>query len=378
MTRAALPTRQHIYRLDAVNGRVPLSLAEELKIKKPNAPIVAIDLGTLDNKDGYLLEPSKLYVEKVPNFLTKVENQPRGSKKGSFSSRNRRAPAADLIVTWCGESYALGKQGIISGGTTNLDHDKTDESEIVLRVLFALTLYDIGKTPGEQVHLSIAIPFESARDFAKKEAKIRQTIGESISWGAGDGSRSVEVLTLKIDPEDYHAELFSRFYSQDIPNFEGEDRATIGLGFRTCNLGFISADGYYDDVRSLSFDGKGTSLFYEWVGKEIGVEDWNNAYFIQAVNSGAETFRPQGSDEILELGEAIELARGWYVSEILKLVKKHTPSEIDRFIICGGGAIEKGPHLQKKLWGQSLICPESDIANSAGQLIELALELQAV
>jgi hypothetical protein len=307
MTRAALPTRQHIYRLDAVNGRVPLSLAEELKIKKPNAPIVAIDLGTLDNKDGYLLEPSKLYVEKVPNFLTKVQSH-----------------------------------------------------------------------PGEQVHLSIAIPFESARDFARKEAKIRQTIGESISWGAGDGSRTVEVLTLKIDPEDYHAELFSRFYSQDIPNFEGEDRATIGLGFRTCNLGFISADGYYDDVRSLSFDGKGTSLFYEWVGKEIGVEDWNTAYFIQAVNSGADTFRPQGSDEELELGEAIELARGWYVSEIFKLVKKHTPPEVDKFVICGGGAIRKGPHLQKKLWGRSLICPESDIANVAGQLVELALELQAV
>ena len=374
MTRA-LPTKQRIHRLTPTNNRTPLSLSEEIGIKKPNAPIVAIDLGTLDNKDAYLFNPETAYVEKVPNFLTKIENQPRSSKKGSFSARNRRTPSADLIVTWCGESYALGKSGIIAGGTTNLDGDKTDELEIVLRVLFALTLYDLGKNPGDKVHLSIAIPFESERDFDRKEGKIRTAIGEQISWGAGDGSRSVEVLSLKIDPEDYHAELFSRFYSLDLPNFEEEDRATLGIGFRTFNLGFIAADGYYDSVRSQSFDGKGTNLFYEWVGKELGVKDWNTAQFIQAVNSNARTFRPQGSSEELELREAIELARGWYTAEILKLIKKHTPSEIDKFVICGGGGLMFGPELVKQLWGQSIICPESDIANSIGQLIELALEL---
>lgn len=376
MTRVSLPTKQRIHRLTPVNNRTQLSLAEEIGIKKPNAPIVAIDLGTLDNKDGYLFNPETAYVEKVPNFLTKVENQPRSSsKKGSFSARNRRAPAADLIVTWCGESYALGKQGIISGGSTNLDRDKTDELEIILRVLFALTLYDIGKNPGEKVHISVAIPFESSRDFERKESKIRRAIGSHISWGATDGSRSVEVLTLKVDPEDYHAELFSRFYSLDLPSFEDEDRATIGIGFRTLNLGFIAADGYYDDVRSLSLDGKGTSLFYEWVGKEIGLRDWNSAQFIQAVNNGSRTFRPQGSDEELELREAVELATGWYVSEIVKIVKKHTPSEIDKFVICGGGGLMFGADLQKQLWGQTIICPESDIANAVGQLIELAIEL---
>jgi hypothetical protein len=375
-TTRALPTRQRIIRLEEQNGRIPLSLAEEIKIPKINGRVISIDLGTLANKDGELVNPTTAYVTKVDNFLTEVENQPRSSaKKGSFSSRNRRSPAADLIVTWCGQSYALGKQGIISGGTVNLDHDKTDELEIVLRILFALTLYDVGKTAGEVVHLSVAIPFESERDFDRKETKIRNAIGSSISWGAIDGSRSVKVGTLKINPEDYHAELFSRFYSVDSPNFEDEDRAVLGIGFRTCNLGFIASDGYWDSVRSLSIDGKGTSLFYEWIGKEIGLKDWNTAQFIQAVNTDAPTFRPQGTDEELELKEAIQLARGWYVAEISKIVKKHTPSEIDKFVITGGGAKRFGPDLINKLWGQSLICPEADIANSVGQLLELALEL---
>lgn len=375
MTRA-LPTKQRIHRLTPTNNRTPLSLSEEIGIKKPNAPIVAIDLGTLDNKDAYLFNPETVYVEKVPNFLAKVENQPRtSSKKGSFAARNRRTPSADLIVTWCGESYALGKQGAIRGGATNLDGDKTDELQIVLRILFALTLYDLGKNPGDKVHLSVAIPFESERNFDRKDTRIRSTIGEKISWGTADGSRSVEVLSLKVDPEDYHAELFSRFYSLDLPNFEEEDRMTLGIGFRTFNLGLISSDGYYDTERSRSFDGKGTSLFYEWVAKELGVDDWNCHEFIQAINTGSRTFRPQGSSEELELREAVELARGWYVAELLKLIKKHTPSEIDKFVICGGGGLMFGPELVKQLWGQSIICPESDIANSIGQLIELALEL---
>lgn len=379
MTTKALPTKQRIIRLDEQDGRIPLALSEEMKIPKikEGEYVVSVDLGTLANKDGLLKNPTLIQVAKVDNFLTKVENQPRSNaKKGSFSSRNRRSPAADLIVTWCGESYALGKQGIISGGSTNLDHDKTDEIEVVLRALFALTLYDIGKKPNEKVHLSIAIPFESERDFNRKEAKIRSAIGDSLSWGAIDGSRSVAVATLAVSPEDYHAELFSRFYSADSPNFEDEDRATLGIGFRTFNFGIIAADGYWDSKRSLSLDNKGTSLFYEWVARDIGLKEWNCAQFFQAVNEGASTFRPQGTDEELEIAESIELARGWYVAEIAKIVKKHAPSEIEKFVITGGGAQMVGQQLISKLWGQAIICPESDIANSVGQLIELALEIQ--
>lgn len=374
MTRA-LPTRQRIHRMAMEGTRTPVSLAAELGIRKPNAPIIAIDLGTLFNKDGFLFSDETAYVEKVENFLSEVEAQPRGSssKRGSFSQRNRRSVKSELIINYHGKSYALGKQGIITGGQTNLDKDKTDD--VILRVLFALTLYEIGKT-GEEIHLSIAIPFESAKDFDRKETKIRNAIGSEISWGTADGMRKAKIKTLKVDPEDYHAELFSRLYSTDSPNFEDQDRATIGLGFRTCNLGIIAADGYYDDVRSRSFDGKGTSLFYEWVANEIGLRDWNCAQFIQAVNAGASTFRPQGSDEELEIKEAIELATGWYVDEILKLIKKHTPSEVERFVICGGGALKFGDKLINQLsWGESVVCPEADIANSLGQLIELALEI---
>lgn len=373
--KAALPTKQRIHRLTPINNRVPLSLSEEIGIKKPSAPIIAIDLGTLNNKDAYLSEATIAYVEKVPNFLTKVENQSRNNaKKGSFAARNRRAPASDLIVTWCGESYALGKSGIISGGTVNLEGDKTEELQVILRVLFALTLYDLGKN-NEEIHLSIAINFESSSIFNRKDSKIRKAIGEQLSWGTNDGSRNVRIATLKVDPEDYHAELFSRLYSQDLPNFEDEDRATVGIGFRTLNLGIIAADGYYDDVRSCSFDGKGTSLFYEWTASELGINDWNNHQFIQAVNANQKTFRPQGSDEELDLLEAIRLARNWYLAEILKLIKKNTPSEIDKFIICGGGGLMLGDELSKSIWGNAIVCPEADIANAVGQLIELALEL---
>jgi hypothetical protein len=376
MTRA-LPTRQRIHRAGTSNNRTTISLAAELGIKKPDAPIVAIDLGTLFNKDSYLDSDETAYVEKVENFLTEVESQPRSSSKklGSFSQRNRRSPKSDLIVTWQGKSYALGKQGIIAGGQTNLDGDKTDELEIILRVLFALTLYELGKKTDEEVYLTLAIPFLNQKDFNRKEAKIRAAIGEALSWGTIEGMRSVRVKALKVDPEDYHAELFSRLFSTDSPNFEDEERATIGLGFRTCNFGLIAADGYYDDVRSKSFEGKGTSLFYEWVANDIGLKQWNNAQFIQALNTGADYFRPQGSDEELELAEAVELARGWYVSEIQKLVKKHTPSEVERFVICGGGALKFGEALIERLWGQAVTCPEADIANSIGQLIEMALEI---
>jgi len=375
MTRA-LPTRQRIHRAATDKNRETITLAPELGIKKPEIPIVGIDLGTLFNKDAYLYSNEIAYVEKVENFLSEVENQPRSNlKKGSFSQRNRRSPKSDLVINYCGKSYALGKQGIISGGNTNLDGDKTDEIEVIPRVLIALTLYDLGKKPGEKIHLSIAIPFESESKFEKKEAKIRSAINSNLTWGTADGAREVEIVTLKVDPEDYHAELFSRLYAVDSPNFEDKDRVTLGIGFRTFNLGVIADDGYYDSVRSKSFDGKGTSLFYEWIASEIGLKDWNNAQFIHAVNSGADTFRPQGTDEELEIKEAVKLARGWYIAELVKIVKKYTPSEIECFVICGGGGLMVGEELMKNLWGEIIICPESDIANSLGQVIEVAMEL---
>ncbi len=376
MSFRALPTKQYIHRLKGDKNRETISLGTELKLKKPDAPIISVDLGTLFNKDGLLFSDNEALLEKVENFLTEVENQPRtnNSKKGSFSQRNSRSAKHDLIVSWQGKSYALGKQGIISGGQTNLDGDKTDELEIVLRVLFALTLYELGKND-EELYLTLAIPFLNRKDFDRKEAKIRNAINKELSWGTADGKRSVKIKELKIDPEDYHAELFCRLYSADGANFEDEDRATIGLGFRTFNLGLIANDGYYDSVRSISLDGEGTSLFYGWVASEIGLNDWNNAQFIEAVNNGAARFRPQGTDEELELTEAIELATGWYVDRIIKLIKKHAPSEIERFVICGGGAIRFGKLLAAKLWGKTIVCPEPDIANAVGQLLEFAMEI---
>jgi hypothetical protein len=60
-------------------------------------------------------------------------------------------------------------------------------------VLIALTLYDLGKKPGEKIHLSIAIPFESESKFEKKEAKIRSAINSNLTWGTADGAREVEL-----------------------------------------------------------------------------------------------------------------------------------------------------------------------------------------
>lgn len=385
MTRA-LPTKQRIICMEPQGNRIPVGLSPDLKLKKPDANILVFDYGTLDLKVAFLNKNNieTAYVEKIPNFLSEVEAQPRSSSKkrgSSFSERNRRAPKADLTITWKGKTYAIGKQGIKAGGSTNLDGDKTDEEQVILRALFALTLFDLGKEKDEEVHLSIAVQFLSQRDFAQKEKRIRAAIGNSLSWGTSDGARQVKVKSLKVDPEDYHAELLSRLYSADSPNFEDEHRATLGIGFRTFNLGLIDDEGYYDDNNSISFEGKGTSLFYSWVAKDIGLDNWNTAEFIAAVNNGAETFRPQGTDEEIEIGESIELAKGWYLTELYKLIKKNTPSEVERFVITGGGALEHGQRLIKggdttePLWGQAIVCPLADIANSLGQLLELALEL---
>lgn len=379
--KAALPSKQLIHRQDIGDGRISLNfspeLIQELKLKDFKVPILAVDLGTEKNKDGLYKEVNQCFVEKVPNFLSKVERPRASNKKGTFASRNRKAPANELIVTWQGETYALGKQGAITGGSTNLDTDKTEELQVILRVLFALTLYDLGRN-NEEVNLTIAINYEGESKFGRKEERIREAINSSISWGTIDGMRSVRVPNLKVDPEDYHAELFSRIYSKDGVSFEGSDRATIGIGFRTLNLGFIDGDGFYDVDRSTSFDNKGTSMFYEWVADEVGVKDWNNQAFIEAVNSTEQTYRPQGSSEEADLSSAIKLARKWYLETILKLIKKHTPSEINNFVLCGGGARPSmfGTDLSNKLWGQSMICPESDIANCAGQMVEMALEVQ--
>jgi hypothetical protein len=378
MTKA-LPTKDRITEIATEQGRKSYAISAELKLKKPAIPIISVDLGTLFTKNGYLSSSEIAYVEKTENFLSEVSGLRRNSvKKGSFSQRNRKAAKSDLTITYQGRSYSLGKSGAITGGTTNLESDKTDN--VVLRILFALTLYEIGKKDewkedeeGQEIHLTVSIDFTSKRDFDKKEQIIRNAVGAGLTWGTSEGIYKVKPKTLKVDPEDYHAELFSRLVSADAINFEDEDRATIGIGFRTLNLGIITSDGYFDDERSRSFDGKGTSLFYEWVASEIDLENWNTPEFINGVNNGS--FRPQGEEEEIDLTDAIALASGWYLEEIMGLIKKHTPSEIERFVICGGGAIKFGLLLKKRLWGESVVCPKPDIANSLGQLVEMALEV---
>lgn len=378
MTKA-LPTKDRITEIATEQGRKSYAISAELKLKKPTISIISIDLGTLFTKNGYLSSAEIAYVEKTENFLSEVSGSRRNStKKGSFASRNRKAAKSDLTITYQGRSYSLGKSGAITGGTTNLESDKTDN--VVLRIIFALTLYEIGKKAewkegeeGEEIHLTVAIDFANKRNFDKKEKIIRDAVGAGLTWGTSEGIYKVKPKTLKVDPEDYHAELFSRLVSADAINFEDEDRATIGIGFRTLNLGIITSDGYFDDERSRSFDGKGTSLFYEWVASEIDLENWNTPEFINGVNNGS--FRPQGEEEEIDLTDAIALASGWYLEEIMGLIKKHTPSEIERFVICGGGAIKFGLLLKKRLWGESAVCPKPDVANSLGQLVEMALEV---
>jgi hypothetical protein len=185
---------------------------------------------------------------------------------------------------------------------------------------------------------------------------------------------SIELASLKVDPEDFHAEQFSRMISPDAPSFEGEWRETLGIGYQTFNIGIIDPDGYYDDTRSKSFEGKGTSLYYQWIANEIGLENPDNLQFIEAVNSGAERFKPQGEDE-LYIAEARELAREWYIQELLSLTGEVTPPEVERFIICGGGDYAFGEQLAANLWGKQARCPEADIANVIGQVIDLAKEI---
>ena len=98
---------QKQFQLDEKGERITLNLSEEIGIKKPNAPIIAIDLGTLDNKNGLLKDSNCCYVEKVPNFLSKVETRRNSNNKSSFASRNKRTPKSDLTITLQGESYSL-------------------------------------------------------------------------------------------------------------------------------------------------------------------------------------------------------------------------------------------------------------------------------
>ena len=366
MTKA-LPTKDRIQEITTENGRTSYSISPTLKLKKPSCPIIGIDLGTLWAKAGLLNNPEIAYVEKVENFLSEVSST-KNRLKGSFC---RKSGKSDLTVTYQGKCYSLGKSGTITGGQTNLETDKTDN--IIPRILVALTLYDIGIKENEEIILSVAIDYKSEKDFTRKDKIIKKAVENGLTWGTNNGARKVRIKELTVSPEDYHAELFSRLVSEDAPNFEDDDRATIGIGFRTLNLGIITSDGYFDDVRSISFDGKGTCLFYQWVASELDIGNWNTPEFINGVNSGS--FRPRGESEEIDLTDALALASGWYTEEIMGLIKQHIPSEIQKFVIPGGGAIKFGSLLKQNLWGETAICPKSDIANCLGQVISAAIEL---
>ncbi|MEO8892067.1 MAG: hypothetical protein ABI417_11125 [Coleofasciculaceae cyanobacterium] len=371
----ALQSKNRINTLTEGN-RTKLTINPEIGVNRPkDGVVIGIDLGTLDNKVAMLAEDGVIEVVKIPNFLSLATVDNAATKaKNSFANRRKKPSNSDLVVTWQGQAYALGTSGVIRGGEINLSHDKTEELQVILRILFALTQFGLGN--GETIHLSIAAAFESAAKFNKLDARIRASVTDSLAWGTSDGTKSVSIKTLKIDPEDYHAELFSRFYSTEA-GFEGQARGVIGVGHRTGNFGFIDSDGYYDDVRSCSFDGKGMSLFYQWIATDLGIESITKE-FIEAVNHKDDFFRVQGSDEEFYLLDSVKMAKGWYTAELLKLAKKVVPSEIKNFLICGGGAIPNEVELRAGLWGKTEICPEAGIANVAGQIIELALELAQV
>lgn len=365
MTRA-LPTKDKITLVETINGRTSYSITN-LKLKKPSCKIIAIDLGTLFTKAGMLDNCEVAYVEKVENFLSEVSSS-RSRLKGSFS---RKSGKNDLTVTYQGRCYSLGKSGIISGGQTNLETDKTDN--VIPRILVALTLYDVGIKENEEIILCVAIDYKNEKDFARKDKIIKKAVENGLTWGTNSSARKVKVKQLIVTPEDYDAEAFNRLITDDELGFEDSDRATIGIGFRTLNLGIITSDGYFDDERSTSFDGKGTSLFYQWIASELGIENWNTPEFINGVNSGS--YRPRGESEEIDMKDAIALATGWYMEEIMRLVQEHIPSEIQKFVIPGGGAIKFGSLLKENLWGETAICPKADVANCLGQLLSAAIEL---
>jgi hypothetical protein len=352
------------------SDRITINLTPDMGIKAPQNPLIAIDNGSLYEKVAMLTtvgDGTSIVIEKMLNFIAEQERGKSRVRSGGNSSVK-----GSLEVTYRGRTYFTDRKGASLGGTSGLHGDKMER--LTLRVLFALTLLGLGN--GEEIDLSITTFFTPGQ-FKAQEQSAKKQLSQPLSWSTPSGRKSAIIKTLQIYPEGYHLGFYRQFSTPENPGITGDWAARYDIGYRTFLCDFVDPDGFFDDDRSRSFDGKGTSLFYQWVAEEAGIDNPEDPQFIAAVNSGASTYRPQGAFEDIPIADAIETAHEWYVGELSDLANDCTPPEIESSVIGGGGAYRFGKDLLTQLRGSDrYVCDEPDIANVVAQTVKMARELK--
>lgn len=364
----ALPTKQRMTRFDSPD-RITISLSPDMGVKPPKNPVVAIDNGSLYQKVAMLTTVGDAPIITIEKMLNFIAQQERG--KSRVRGNSKSPVKGNLEVTYRGETFLSDRKGASLGGTSGLHGDKMER--LTLRVLFALTLLGLGN--GEDIDLSVTT-FFTPGTFKAQERAAKKALSQPLTWITPSGRKSANIKTLQIYPEGYHLGFYRQLSTPENPGIQGEWSARYDIGYRTFLGVFVDPDGYFDDDRSRSFDGKGTSLFYQWAAEEAGIDNSEDPQFIAAVNSGAQFYRPQGSTEDIPIAEAVETAHEWYVGELSDLVRDCTPAEIESSVVGGGGAFRFGNDLLDHLRGEEReVCGDPDIANVCAQTVKMAREL---
>lgn len=365
----ALPTKQRMTRFDT-SDRITISLTPDMGIKPLKNPLIAIDNGSLYEKVAMLnatKDGGSITIEKMLNLIAEQE---RGASRVRSLS-NGSPVKGNLEVSYRGRTYFTDRKGASLGGVSGLHGDKMER--LTLRILFALTLLGLGN--GEEIDLSVTTFFTTGK-FKQQENAAQKQLTSTLSWTTPQGRKSNVIKSVQVYPEGYHLGFYRQLANPDNPGIKGTWSARYDIGFRTFLCVFVDPDGFFDDNRSMSFDGKGTSLFYQWVAQEAGIDNPEDPQFIAAVNARAETYKPQGSFEELPITEAIETASEWYLGELADLANECTPPEIESSVVGGGGAYLFGEGLLPELRGEErYVCDEADIANVSTQIIKMAQAL---
>jgi len=361
-----LPTDQRITRFDTQDGTT-ISLDPKL-LMVPSDPVVAIDNGSLWQKIALLGELAgnpALAIQRSLNYLAEL---PRG--KSRVKPSRQSAVKGNVEITYRGKTYTSDRKGASLNAQSGLHGDKTDN--LKLRVILALEQLGLGN--GEDIHLSLSL-FFTPGNFKAQETAAKKALSQSLTWSTPQGRKSATIQTLQVVPEGYHLGCYRQLA---IAESKPHDcwQACYDIGYRTLLCDFIDPDGFFDDNRSQSYDGKGTSLYYSWVAEEAGIENAEDPQFITAVNNCEDYYQPQGEPEPIPIADAIDTAHEWYIGEIAEIITDCTPPEIETSIVGGGGAFRFGRDLIPSLRGSDrYVVEHPDLANVIAQTITLAQEL---
>lgn len=330
-------------------GQTIVRLPSDMAIDQlPYGKTLAIDTGRQHNKLGFMIDSQTILVEKLSSFFAEVPAKKFIGGGGSdFLSRNERKGSIKnrLSFTYNGKMYSVGKRAQSLGGCTGLGEDKT--TNLLPRVLAALTLFNI---EGD-VNLCVTVPFKNAADWHVQEGRAFEQVRGRLTWGVQNAPKKANVQSLMVVPESYYAEKFPRLYDNSLPDFRGMQRVVIDLGYQTVIIGVIDEEDCFDPDLSVCYDGCGLSRYYGWVAEQCGYKDSESPDFIAAVNSRAETFRPQGRNEEIYLADSRELAADQYFGELVKLCTEAIPGGIRHLTLVGGGAYEFGDRLIEEFCG---------------------------